>query len=133
MAGYAADGRYGVPFVILIEAKIFFVDLSSHTHHVPGNILFRFFIAGKIQVVGGTVLRSDMAEITFYTEGCFEATHHLIEIFVADVLGQDLEIPFWFLIQRFGSGHAYYHESDKRQDNSNFFVMQHVLLFCARI
>lgn len=113
MAGYATDRGDRIAFVILIEAKIFFVDFSGHAHHVPGDILFGLFVAGKIGMMGSRILRGCVAEIAFYAESRLEFVHNLSQVFTADVFWQDLEISLRLVVEWLCGGHAYRHKCDQ--------------------
>jgi hypothetical protein len=133
VAGHAGDGGHHVAFFILIEVEIFFVDLSCHFKHMTGHFFFRFGIAGEIQSVGSAVIRGGVAEITFYAQGGLPVAHDLVQVFVADIFRQDLEVPFrLFIVCRLvgkgrgtGGGHANDHQSGKYQCNCELFAMEH--------
>lgn len=48
MTGHAGNGGDHRPFVVLVEAEIFFIDLAGHAEHAAGDIFFRFGVAGEI-------------------------------------------------------------------------------------
>jgi hypothetical protein len=125
MAGHAADGGDDRAFVIFIEAKIFLVDLTGHLVHMTGDILLRFGIAGEIEMMRGAVGRWRVAKAALHPQRRFPAVHDLIEIFVADVLWQDLQI----LRSRFrwtGGGHSDDRQGRNRDEDCNFLVMKHM-------
>ena len=126
MAGDAADRGNDGAFVVLIEAKIFFVDLTGHLEHIAGNIFFRLGIAGKIQTMGSAVGGGSMTKSTFYTERSLPAIHHLFQVVVADVLWQYFQISFGLIVLGTRRGHPGYHQGKETDYNCNFFVMQHI-------
>ena len=113
MAGHTSDGGDGFPLVILVEGKIFFVDLAGHLVHMTGDILFRLGIAGEIQPVRSTVGRRRMAKTAFHSKGILPFIHHFLQLLVRDVLFQDLEIVFrWFgIVLGTEGGYAGYDEA----------------------
>ena len=118
-AGDDGDRR---TFIILSEAKIFLVDPTGHLVHMTGDILFRFGVAGEIQVMRSAVGGWGVAEITFYTQGGLPAVHDLIQVVMADILWQHLEI-LWAIFLRAGGGHADDHQTQERGDNDKLPVV----------
>jgi len=128
MTGHAADGRHNNALFVFIKAEIFFVDLRRHLEHMAGDLFLRLGIAGKIQSVGSAVLGRSMTEITFYSQSGFPVVHDLVEVFMADVLWQDLQIPFWPVVipgtkRRTGCGHSNDHQGRQREYNCKLFTM----------
>ena len=125
MAGHAGDGREHVALIVLVEAKEFLVDPTGHLVHMAGDVLFRLGVAGEIQMMGRAVCGRRMTETAFYTQCCFPAIHDLIQIFVADVLWQDLQIlrP---LFRWAGGGHSDDRQGRNRDEDCNFLVMKHM-------
>ncbi len=130
MTGHAGNSR-DLPLLIFIEMKVFFIDLGCHLKHLTGDVLFGFGVAGKIQVMRSAVGGGSMTEITFYTQGGLPAVHDLVQVLVADVLGQDFQVFEFSLSQRLvssnirgtGGRHAEDRKSGQRQGNSQFFTM----------
>lgn len=129
VAGHAGDRGDHRALLIFVHAEIFFIDLAGHAEHMTGDILFGFVIAGEIQVMGGAVLGKGMAEITFNAQGGLPVIHDLVQLFVADILGEDLQIALRVPVRRgqmrTGSGHSDHHECEERGGDSKLFVMQH--------
>ena len=92
MTGHAGDHGNGCAFVVLGKTEIFLVDLPCHFVHMTGDVLFRFGVTGKIQMVGGAVRGWGMTEITVHTQRRLPAVHDLVQVFMTDILGEDLEI-----------------------------------------
>ena len=105
MTGHATDDGYRCPFIVFGEAEIFLVDLPCHFVHMTGDVLFRFGVTGKIKMVRGAVRGWGMAEITMYTQRILPAVHDLIQVFMADILREDLEV-LWAVIRRIDCGHS---------------------------
>ena len=126
MAGHAGDGGDGFALVILIKAEILFVDLGCHFEHVAGDIFFRLGIAGKVQVMGGAVGGGCVTEVTFYAQRGFPVVHDLVEVLMADVFGEDLQVfMVGLLVRGAGSGHTYYHQDYERGGDHQFFTVLH--------
>jgi hypothetical protein len=128
VAGHTADGGGHFAFtvfIILVEAKIFFVDPCGHPEHVTGGVLFRFVIAGKIEMTGGAVFAGCMAKAAFNSKGCLPGVHHLVQVIMADILWQNFQVSFWFVILWADGRHSYNHEDDQRTKHSYFLIMQH--------
>ena len=125
MAGHAADGGDDRALVVFIEAKIFLVDLTGHLVHMTGNILLRFGITGEIEMVRSGVGRWRVAKTTLHPQGILPTLHGLFQIFVADILWQDLQIlrP---LFRWTGGGHSYDRQGRNRDEDCNFLVMKHM-------
>jgi hypothetical protein len=133
VTGDTADRWDSCPFVIFIEAKIFFVDLSSHAKHMAGDVLFRFGIAGEIEAMRSAVGRRSVAETTLNPQRSFPAVHHFFQIVVTDIFGQYFQISFWLIVCGADCGHSGYHKGKETSDNCNFFVMQHIRDFGSPI
>ena len=118
MAGHTGDGWNDIAFIILIKAEVFLIDLCRHLKHVAGDLFFGLGVAGKIQPMGGAVIGRGMAEITFHGQCGCPVVHDLVQVFMADVFGQDLEVSVRLvgqgLIRRVvrgaGGGHANDHQ-----------------------
>ena len=130
MTGHTGNGRNNYTFVVFVEAKIFFVDLTGHLVHMTGNILFRFGIAGKIEMMIRAVRRRRMTKITLYSQCSFPTIHDLIQIFVTDILRQDLQI-LWPFLRRTGCSHPGKSQSKDANNHGEFFVMVHTGSFDA--
>ena len=87
VTGHTADRGDSCTFIIFIKAKIFFIDLTRHSKHMAGDILFRFGIAGKIQAMGIAIGRRCMTKTTFDTQGSFPTVHYFLQIVMADIFG----------------------------------------------
>ena len=126
VAGIAGNGHDLVTICILARFEIFFVDLACHFEHVTGDVFFRLGIAGEVQAMGSAIGGGCVAEVTFYAQRGFPVVHDLIQVFVADVFGQDLQV---FVMGLFvcgsGGGHAYYHQDYERGCDHPFFTVQH--------
>lgn len=135
MAGDAGNCGNAIPLIVFIEAEIFLIDLSGHLVHMAGDILFRFRIAGEIQVVRSAVGGGGMTEIAFYAEGGLPGIHRLLQVVMADIFWQYFEIVFG----RFGiilwadGSHTDDHQAKKGANNSEFFVRKHDSRFDALI
>ena len=134
MAGHTGDGWDHRAFVVFIEAEIFFIDLARHAEHVPCDVLFGFCIAGEIQVMRGAVCGGCVAEVATNAQGGLPLVHDVVEVLIADVLWQDLEISFVRLFvgkgcAGAGGGHPNDHESGECQSYSELFVLQHIRFF----
>jgi len=126
MASHTGDGGDGFALVVLIEAEIFFVDLGRHLEHMTCDVFFRLGIAGKVQVMRGTVGGGRVTETAFHAKGGFPAVHDLAQVFVADVFGKDLQVfMVGFPVRGTGGGHTYYHQDNERGCNHQFFTVQH--------
>ena len=114
MAGHTGDGWNDIAFIILIKAEVFLIDLCRHFKHVTGDLFFGLGVAGKIQPMGGAVIGRGMAEIAFHGQCGCPVVHDLVQVFMADVFGQDLEVSVRLvgqgLIRRAGGGHANDHQ-----------------------
>lgn len=125
MASHTRDGGLDGALVILVEAEIFLIDLRRHFEHMAGNIFFGFCIAAEIQVMRGGICRRGMAKVAFHAQCGFPAVHDLVQVIMADVLGEDLEISLGLVSQGTGGGHAYDHQGGQRQCNNELFTVQH--------
>ena len=126
MAGHATDGGNRLSLLILVEGKIFLIDLAGHLVHMTGDVLLRLRIAGEIQPVGGAVGRRGVTEITFYAKRGLPAVHYLVQVIMADVLGQHFEIVLGFrILPGADGGHSDDHKAKQRGDDGDFLVMQH--------
>ena len=127
VAGHAGDRRYQHTVSILVHSKKFLVDPGGHLVHVAGNILFRFGVAGEIEVMAGAIGGRRVAEAAFDAQGILKCVHRLIQVIVADVFRKHFEISFGRLVV----GGAHGGDTDQRQgrqdgDNCNFLGMQHM-------
>ena len=113
VAGHAGDRLYQVAVCILIHSEKFLVDPANHLVHMAGNILFRFRIAGEVQVMVGTVGRRRMAEVAFDAKGFLKCIHRLSQVIMADVFWKYFEISFGRLV----IGGAHGGDADCRQDS----------------
>lgn len=130
MAGDTTDGRDGIAFVVFFEGEIFLVYFRGHLVHMTGDVLFRFGIAGEIEVVRGTVSRGGVTEITFHAKGILPLIHYFLQLLVGDILFQYLEIVFGFrIILGTESGHAENDEAKQGGENGNFLEVKHGGIF----
>ena len=116
MTGHTRDDGNGCAFVVLGKTEIFFVDLPCHFVHMTGDVLLRFGVAGKIQMVRAAVRRRGVTEITVYTQRRLPAVHDLVQVFMTDILRKDLEV-LRSVIRRGGGGHSDDHQSKKRGES----------------
>ena len=98
VTGHAGDGRDQRTASILIHSEKFLVDPGSHFVHVAGDILFRFCVARKIEVVVRAVGGRRMAEVAFDAQGVLKFIHRLVQVIVADIFGKYFEISFGRLV-----------------------------------
>src|ERR1700683_2572158 len=103
VTGNTAYGRYGLPPVVLIKIKKLFIDFCCHKHHVPGNILLLFLIACKIEVMVRSILIRGMTKVAFYPQSRFKTIHHFIQIIMADILRENLQVFIFWGVLRCGS------------------------------
>jgi hypothetical protein len=91
MAGGAGDNEGGVTDGGVFKLEVFFVDTKRHLHHEPGDVLFRFFVAGIIRFMRQLVL--GMAKCSVYAESIREFIHHdPVQFFGRYVAGQHFQI-----------------------------------------
>jgi len=103
VTGLAANSRYHFTLVVFVEAKVFFIDFSRHGIHMAGHVFFRFGVAGKVQVVVRAVGIWGMTKITFNAQGGLPAIHRAVQLVMADILWQNLQIFFWRFVILGGS------------------------------
>lgn len=94
VTGHTGHDRDHIALVVLTIFKIFLVDLVGHEEHMAGDVFLRFCVAGKVQMVVGTVGRPGVAEVAVYAKCGFPGIHRFIEVVVTDIFWQDLEVPF---------------------------------------
>ena len=91
VAGLATDScHHGL--VILVEAKVFFIDFSRHGIHVAGHTFFWFGVTGEVQVVRGAVGGWGMTKTAFNAKGRLKGLHGTVQGIVADIPWQYLQI-----------------------------------------
>jgi hypothetical protein len=130
VTGHASHGRDHIALIVLVHLEIFFVDLVGHGEHMAGYILFRFCVAGKVEVMRGAIGGRCVAEVASDAQGIFPGVHNLAEFFVADVFWEDFEISFRRLVV--GGAHGGYADGRQDEEGGNdceFFVMQHIADF----
>ena len=125
VTSHTGHRRDGIAFVVLVEAKILFIDLRRHLEHMAGDVFFRFGIAAKIQVVRAAVRGRSMTKITFHAQRGFPTVHDLVQVFMTDVFGKDLEISFWLIVRGTGGCHTDGHQDSQRQCDPKFFTVKH--------
>jgi hypothetical protein len=131
VARHAGNRSDCCAFIILIEAKIFFVDFSGHPEHMTGDILFRFGVTGKIKVMRGAVSGSGVTKVTMNAQCGFPTIHDLIQIVMADILWQHLQVSLIRLIIIPGSadrGHRGCHQDYQGGYNCEFLITSHTRL-----
>ena len=125
MTGHTSDRRYGT-LVVLVEMEEFFIDLLAHLVHVTGDILFRFGVAGEVEVMRGAVGGRRVTEVAMDAKRLFPRIHRFVEIVMTDILWQHFQISLWrFVIGRTHGGHPDDGKGSKYGNNGEFFVMQH--------
>jgi len=126
MASHTGDDGDCFALVILAEAEIFFIDLGRHLEHVTGDVFFRLGIAGKVQAMRCAVGGRCVTEVTFHAQRGFPIVHDLVEVFMADVFGQDLQVfVVGLLVGGTGGGHTNYHQGYERGCDHQFFSVKH--------
>ena len=98
VTGHAGDGLDQGAICIFIHGEKFLVDPGGHFVHVAGNILFRFCVAGEIEVVVRAVGGRRMAKVAFDAQGVLKSIHRLVQVIVADIFRKYFEISFGRLV-----------------------------------
>jgi len=115
VAGHAGDRLYQRTVSILVHSEKFLVDPGSHLVHATGDILFRFGVAGEIEVMIAGVGVRRVAEVAFDTQGILKSIHRLVQVIMADVFGKYFEISLGRLV----IGGAHGGDTDCRQDRKD--------------